>query len=138
MWFEKEEIKNIPKLFHFPTTSTSDVVAKDKKYIVASISAFLREFGNISNKELASYQEQSQDFSIGAENIEYWQNYLDFERMIYKVSFSKAGKGYILFDFCKITAKWQIGFVRFALPITNPKADQMLSDIGKIIWQLKE
>ncbi len=136
--FNTKHIAKTPKLFHFPPTSLPEIKAKDTKYISAGMRVFLREFGNISNERQVYYQEPSQDFRIGAGTDEYWQNHPDFERWIFKVSFSKAGEGYIRFDFCKITAKWQIGFVRFALPVINAQADQIFSDIGKIIWELKE
>lgn len=136
--FEKGQVDRIPKLFHFPSSSSPDSVAKDTKFIVAGMRTFLREFGKIKSTQPASYQESCLDFRIGAGTPDYWANHPNYERRIYKISFSKVGDGYILFEFCKIEVEWQIGFMRFALPVSNAKAETTLSDIGKLLWQLKE
>ncbi len=137
-WLEKGQTERIPTLFHFPPSDSQDQVTKDTKYVVAAIDAFLREFGDISNKKLVTYQIPSQDFRIHTGNIEYWQSHLDFERLTYSVTFSKAGEGYILLDLCNISSKWQIGFLRFALTLANDKSGDMFGEIGKIMWELKQ
>jgi hypothetical protein len=136
--YKKGQTGNIPELFHFPPSDSQSQVDKDTKYIAASIKAFREEFGEIKNKKLVSYQKPSQDFRIGVGGVDYWQNHLDFERLTYSVNFSKAGEGYLLFDFCNISSKWQIGFLRFALTLSNPKSEQIFSEIGKIMWELKQ
>lgn len=133
-----KKTNNLTKYFHFPPNSTPAEKAKDKKYIAAALKAFTKEFGSVSDKKLVTFQEPSQDFRLGSGNMEYWQNHLDFERHIFQVSFSKTGEGYILLDYCNIIGKWQIGFVRFALPLYNPLVRKKFTTIGEIMWSLKQ
>ena len=136
--FEKGETQKLAALFHFPPSDSQAQVDKDTKYLAGAIDAFHREFGDITARKPVAFQKPSQDFRLHAGTIEYWQSHLDFERQAYNVTFSKAGDGYILFDMCNISSKWQIGFLRFALPHDNLKAGDILSEIGKVMWELKQ
>lgn len=136
---ELGQIHKMPALFHYPEGISEKSRDEDAKEIIFFINQVEKELGHIKNHKLVTEQELSIGVSIGSATNDYWNDHKNFVRRIYKVKFDKIGIGYVLFDFCKISKKWEIGFVRYHLPISNDKAKQVFQKISeKFVNRIKE
>ena len=132
MFFTNIQNKNFNKvsqIFHFPPNYSNQELEKDRNSVIKGLKYFDYEFGTISSYKKAETAKFFLEANIGGGDIPYWKEHPQFAKMVYEVKFSKENEGFIVFYFCRISDKYEIRSVGYALPMSRADTKERVREI---------
>ena len=118
---------------HEPAKWDPARVAKDRQELGGGLAVLIKEFGRISSPKLSDVAKYY-EIKIAGGDVPYWQSLpnagLD-AKLIYRVSFAKAGPGILVLGFTRTSGRLELASIAFGLEPSRPHVKEQMARIGR-------
>ncbi len=116
-------------VLHYPETFVAEKLEKERNDVASALSIFADELGEVVGYRRPAIG-QYLHLGVQAGSGKHWAKHPPTTQVVYEVDYSRAGNGFIIFQFSQVHGKLVVYSVLYGLPENDPNTILALNRIA--------